>query len=139
MNKYVKEYILRGLIFGGFGPIATGAVFLILELVGVDLGLNGISIFTAIVSTYALAFVHAGSSVFNQIEGWPIAKSMAVHFASLYVAYVFCYLINAWIPFAWEVIAIFTVIFIVGYLLVWAIVCIIIKSTSDKLNKSLKK
>ena len=138
MNKYVKEYFLRGLIFGGFGPIIMGVIFLILELTGVDLGLNGVSIFVAIISTYVLAFVHAGSSVFNQIEGWPIAKSMAVHFASIYVAYVLCYLVNSWIPFAWEAIAIFTAIFIIGYLLVWAIVYLIIKATSDRLNQSLK-
>ena len=76
MNKYVKNYLQRGIAFGGFGPIVAGIVFWILHLAGVNVALNGAEAFIAILSTYLLAFVQAGSSVFNQVEGWPIAKSM---------------------------------------------------------------
>ena len=31
MNKYLKEFLLRGLMFSGFGPIICGIVFLILN------------------------------------------------------------------------------------------------------------
>lgn len=137
--SYVKEYFKRGLIFSGLGPVILGIVFLILQLVGVDLGLDGVRVFIAILSTYFLAFIQAGASVFHQIEEWSIVKSTALHFASLYVAYVICYLINDWIPFSWEVIAIFTAIFVVGYFIVWGIVYLIIKTTSDKLNATLNK
>lgn len=138
MNKYVKEYLHRGLIFGGFGPIVAGIVLCILHLTGVDVALSGTDILIAVVSTYVLAFVQAGSSVFNQIEEWPIAKSMGIHFASLYVVYVLCYLVNRWIPFAWEVIAIFTLIFIIVYLIVWITVYLIVKSVSERMNRNIQ-
>ncbi len=136
MNKYVKSYLTRGIAFGGFGPMITGLIFWILQLCGVEVILNGTEVFIAILSTYVLAFVQAGSSIFNQIEDWPIAKSMGIHFACLYVVYVGCYLVNRWIPFAWEVIAIFTGVFIAVYLLVWLTVYLIVRSISIKLNKN---
>ena len=138
MNQYVKNYLFRGLMFGGFGPMVAGIVLWIVQLTGVEVVLTGGEVLLAVVSTYILAFVQAGSSVFNQIEGWPIAKSMGVHFLSLYVVYVACYLLNAWIPFAWEVIAIFTAIFIAVYLVIWITVYLIIKKTSKKLNKIIR-
>ncbi len=137
MNQYVKNYLFRGLMFGGFGPIVAGIVFWIVQLTGVEIVLTGGEVLLAVISTYVLAFVQAGSSVFNQIEGWPIAKSMGIHFLSLYAVYVACYLINAWLPFAWEVIAVFTAIFIVVYLTVWLTVYLIVKKTSKKLNENI--
>ena len=112
MNKYVKNYLQRGIAFGGFGPIVAGLVFWILQLAGVEVVLSGAQVLIVIVSTYVLAFVQAGASVFNQIEEWPLAKSMGLHFLSLYIVYVGCYLVNRWIPFAWQVIAVFTGIFV---------------------------
>ncbi len=138
MNKYVKDYFMRGLMFGGFGPIVAGIVLCILQLTKVNVSLSGTECLIAIISTYILAFVQAGSSVFNQVEGWSIAKSMGLHFLSLYVAYVTCYLMNRWIPFAWEVIAIFTIIFVAAYLVIWLTVYFIVRTTSRKLNSSIK-
>ncbi len=134
MNKYVKNYFLRGLIFGGFGPMVAGIVLWILHLSGTNVALNGAEVLLTILSTYVLAFVQAGSSVFNQVEGWPIAKSMGIHFLSIYVVYVACYLVNRWLPFAWEVIGIFTLIFIGVYIVVWLTVYCIVRKTSNKLN-----
>ena len=137
MNKYVKNFLQRGVAFGGFGPIITGVVFWVLEICGVEVTLSGTSVFLAILSTYVLAFVQAGASVFNQIEDWPIAKSTGLHFLSLYVVYVLCYLLNSWIPFAWEVIAIFTAVFIAVYLAIWLTVYLITKNMSKKMNERL--
>ena len=137
MNKYVKNYLQRGIAFGGFGPIITGIVLAILHASGVDVLLNGAEILIAIVSTYILAFVQAGSSVFNQVEEWPLAKCVGLHFASLYVVYVGCYLVNRWLPFAWEVIAIFTGVFVGVYLVIRLTVFFFTRAVSKKLNKNI--
>ena len=91
----------------------------------------------AIVSTYLLAFIHAGVSVFNQIEEWPIAKSLVFHFGSLYLAYLFCYAANRWIPFELNVVLIFTAIFVVCYFVVWFTVFAVIKLTEKRLNNKI--
>lgn len=138
MNKYVKSFLHRGLIFGGFGPIVCGIVFLVLSLTINDFSLSGTEIFLAIVSTYLLAFVQAGTSIFNQIEEWSVAKSLLCHFATLYLAYSLCYIANSWIPFDLRVIMIFTAIFVALYFVIWITVFLCIKAASRKLNSKLR-
>ena len=137
-TRPVRDFFFRGLLFGGFGPVIAGIVYLILHFTLKDLALTGLQVFTTIVSTYLLAFVHAGASVFNQIESWPLAKSTLCHFGLLYIAYVLCYVINSWIPFEPLVLGIFTAIFAVGYAVIWLAVYVSIRVTVKRLNRSLR-
>lgn len=137
-TRPVRDFFFRGLLFGGFGPIIAGIIYLILHFTLEDLTLTGLRVFTVIVSTYLLAFVHAGASVFNQIESWPLAKSTLCHFGLLYIAYVLCYVINSWIPFEPMVLGIFTAIFAVGYAVIWLAVYVSIRVTVKRLNRSLR-
>ncbi len=137
MNKYVKEFLHRGMMFSGFGPIIAGIVYLCVSFSVEKFVLTASQVLLAIVSTYILAFLQAGASVFNQIESWSIPKSMFFHFVTIYIAYVSCYLINVWIPFEPKIILIFTAIFIVVYLVVWLVVYLCIKATSKKFNSKL--
>ncbi len=134
MNVYVKQFFHRGMLFGGFGPIIAGIVYWCVSLSVPDVSLTGGQMLLAIVSTYLLAFLHAGASVFNQIDHWPIAKSLLCHFGVLYVAYSLCYIVNTWIPFEPAALLVFTGIFAVIYLVVWVTVYLCIKATSKKFN-----
>ena len=138
MNKYLKEFLHRGLVFGGFGPIVVGIVFLILSKTLDNFSLGGIEVFLAILSTYVLAFVQAGVTVFNQMEHWSTTKSLFFHFASLYITYTLCYVLNSWIPFKWGVIGIFTLIFTVLFFAIWITVYLSVKYASKKMNAKLK-
>ena len=88
--------------------------------------------------TSAIGKRTTNASIFNQIEGWPIAKSLLCHFSALYLAYVLCYAINSWIPFSIYVILIFTLIFIIVYFITWFSVFISIKIVKKRLNDKLK-
>lgn len=137
MNKYVKEFFHRGLMFSGFGPIILGIVYFILSKTINNFTLSGGEVLSGIISTYLLAFVQAGATVFNQIENWGISKSLLCHLLTLYVAYSLCYVANTWIPFEPKVLLIFTVIFMAIYFIVWGIVYSIVKTTSKNLNAKL--
>ena len=139
MNEYLKKFTLRGLLFGGFGPIVLGAVFLILECCGVDLVLTGKDVFTAIVSTYLIAFVQAGASVFNQIEHWPLARSLACHFSALFAVYSLTYIVNSWIPFEPLAILFFCLVFVLVYFTVYLTVYLSVKAYTKKLNAKINK
>jgi hypothetical protein len=138
MNKYVKEFFHRGLIFSGFGPIIFGIIVFIVSKTTDKFILEADEVLIGIVSIYLLAFVHAGASVFNQIEHWSIGKSLLCHLSTLYVAYSLCYLINTWIPFEPKVLLIFTLIFMAVYFVVWGIVYVSVKATSKNFNAKLK-
>lgn len=138
MNKYVKEFLHRGLVFGGFGPVILGIIYWILSVRIADFESSGFDIFLGIASTYLLAFVQAGVSVFNQIEHWSLPKSTLMHFLTLFVAYSLCYIGNTWIPFDPKVIAVFFAIFVAVYFAVWITVYISVKATSKKFNAKIK-
>ena len=138
MNIYLKRFLQRGITFGGFGPIIAGIVFYIISLTVEGFSLGGGEVFLSILSTYILAFVQAGASVFNQIEEWSLPKSLLCHFGTLYVAYVACYLLNSWIPFDINVVLIFTAIFVAVYLVIWLTVYFSVRATSRRLNEKIK-
>ncbi|MBR5497950.1 MAG: DUF3021 domain-containing protein [Clostridia bacterium] len=137
MKKIIKDFCHRGLIFGGFGPIILGIIYMIIEKTTPDFSLTATQIFVAIISVYMIAFIQAGATVFNQIEHWSIPKSTFCHFSMLYLVYVISYLVNSWIPFNINVILIFTGIFVAVYFAVWITVVLTIRLTTRKLNKKI--
>ncbi len=137
MNIYLKSFFHRGLLFGGFGPIIVGIVYLMLEKSVPGFSLSGTQVCLAIASSYLLAFVQAGASIFNQIEHWSLPKSLLYHFGSLYLTYVLCYILNSWIPFKYEIILIFTGIFVAAYFVIWTIVYFSVNTASRRMNRKL--
>lgn len=138
MNKYVKEFFHRGLMFGGFGPVIIGIIYWILSECTDNFEISGFEIFLGIASTYLLAFVQAGASVFNQIEHWPLPKSTLIHFLTLFAAYSVCYIGNTWIPFEPKVLLIFAAVFVSVYFVVWTTVYLSVRAASKKLNVRIK-
>ena len=138
MNIYVKEFIKRGLMFSGLGPVTAALVIFIISHFEENLHLGASQVLIMAVSTYILAFVQAGATVFNQIEHWSVPKSLACHFSSLYAVYVFTYLVNTWIPFSINVILVFTAIFVATFFIIWTVVFLAVRHLSKKLNKNLK-
>ena len=136
--KHVKNFFLRGAIFGGFGPIIFGIVCMIISFNRNSVPFNGIELFIGILSTYILAFVQAGVSVFRQIEHWSQAKANGLHLVIIYLAYITCYLANSWIPFNWIVILIFTGAFVLTYLIICLIVYLIVRKTTKEMNIKIK-
>ena len=124
-------------MFSGFGPIVFGIVMLCISFAEIDLSLTGKEILLGIVSTYMIAFIQAGATVFNQIEHWSVPRSMVCHFSMLYAVYSIAYIINSWIPFKIEVLAIFTAIFIGVYFTVWIVVYLCVRNTGRKINERL--
>lgn len=138
MKNYVKQFFLRGLIFGGFGPVILAIIYYIISVTIADISFSGSEILSGVIATYLLAFVHAGASVFNQIEEWGLNKSIGCHFGVLYIAYSVCYLVNKWIPFDIKIFASFTAIFIAVYAVVWTTVYLCVRHSSKKINDSLQ-
>lgn len=139
MNRYVKEFLHRGLMFGGFGPIVAGIVYLSIDLSGTALMLDGLDLFIGILSTYLLAFIQAGASVFNQIESWSLPRSLLFHLGSIYLAYVGTYLANSWIPFEPIVLLIFTAVFAVTYFAIWLTVYFITRAVTKRMNERISE
>lgn len=138
MRAIWKAFLLRGMMFGGFGPIVLGVVYVCISTFGgVRLALGASEVCLGIASTYLLAFVQAGATVFNQIEEWSVPRGLLCHFGTLYAAYVLCYLVNSWIPFDWRVLLFFTAVFVGIYLAVWLTVFFSVRSVGRRCNERL--
>ena len=125
-------------MFSGFGPIVFGIIVLCISYFDSVAVHSARNIFMGIVTTYTIAFVQAGVTVFNQIEHWSVPKSMLCHFGLLYVVYSLSYIANSWIPFKAEVLAVFTIIFVAVFFTIWGIVYLCVRNTSKKINKKLR-
>lgn len=139
MNRYLKEFFHRGLIFAGFGPIVLGIIYAILQATLTDFSLSGGEVLLSTVSIYLLAFLQAGATVFTTIDHWPLPKVLACHFATVYGAYLFCYLVNTWIPFHPQALLIFTAVFLAIYAAIWLSVYLSVKALQKRLNEKQKE
>lgn len=139
MNKYVKDFLHIGLIFSGLGPIVLGIVYMIINASGVEVILSAGDVFKAILTTYVIAFVQAGISVFPKIESWSSFKVMLMQGLCCYLVYVIGYLINSWIPFNFLTIVIFTGVFITVFVCIWIAIFTIAKKVENKMNAKLKE
>lgn len=138
-KQHVKAFLHRGLLFAGFGPVIIGIVYFVTGLATGDTATTTTNMFIATISSYCLAFLAAGCSVFYQIESWGLAKASFLHGLSLYVTYLGCYLLNSWIAADLITIGIFSAIFILGYLAIWVTVLICVSTTAKKLNRKIGK
>lgn len=138
MKKVIQKFCLRGMAFGGFGPLIYGIVMLIVHLCNVDTSSNGVMIFQGILSTYIVGFIASGVSIVWQEEKLGTGYAVLIHGSALYLSYLGMYLLNSWIPRNPISVLIFTAIFIVTYLVIFLIVFLIEKSRAKKFNSYLK-
>ena len=139
MKKFVSEFIRRGLIAVGVGPVVFAVVYLILQQYAAIEVLTVNQICIGIFSLSALAFVAGGMNAIYQIERLPLMAAILIHGSVLYVGYLGTYLLNDWLDLGVIPIVVFTGIFVVGYVVIWAVIYSIIKRNTEKLNEKLKK
>ena len=139
MKYILKEFCRRGIAACGLGPLALAVIYLLLQHNGVVEVLTVNEVCGGILSLSALAFVAGGMNVVYQIERLPLMIAISIHGGVLYVSYLLTYLINDWLDRGTAPILVFTGIFVVGYLLIWAVIYSIIKRNTDRLNKAMRK
>ena len=139
MKKFVLDFLRRGLTACGLGPMVLAVSYLILrQFAAVDM-LTVDQVCTGIFSLTLLAFVAGGMNAIYQIERLPLMVAILIHGGVLYLSYLATYLLNGWLDGGLLPILIFTGIFLLGYLVIWVVICAVIKRKTDKINRLLKK
>ena len=139
MKKHIVEFLRRGFAACGLGPVILAILYLILYHSG-DLQILTVpQVCVGIFSLSALAFVAGGMNFLYQIERLPLMVAILIHGSVLYVSYLGTYLVNGWLEWGTTPILVFSGIFVLGYLTIWAIIYSIIKTNTNKINAVLKK
>ncbi len=137
MKKNVVEFIKRGFVACGFGPIVLAVIYLILQSQGIVNTLTVNEVATGIFSLTALAFVAGGMNAIYQNERLPLMVAILIHGGVLYLCYLLTYLINGWLEQGTTPILVFSGIFVVGYLAIWLVIYSIVRRNTNKLNEKL--
>ena len=139
VKKHILEFIRRGFAAFGFGPLVLAVIYLILQQQGLvqDLTVNEVCL--GILTMSALAFVAGGMNATYQIEQLPLMVAILIHGGVLYISYLLTYLINGWLEWGTGPILVFSGIFAVGYLVIWAIIYSVIRRSTARLNEKLKQ
>lgn len=139
MRKNILEFCRRGLIAGSFGPLVLAVLYLILQHKGILQTLTVNEVCLGIVSLWVLAFVAGGMNVLYQMERLPLMVAILIHGSVLYISYLVTYLVNGWLTQGVKPILVFTVIFLFGYIGVWAIIFFITQKRTERVNEILKQ
>ena len=139
MKKFALEFLHRGLVACGIGPLVLVIIYLILQRSAAVETLTVSEVCIGIVSLAVLAFIAGGMNAIYQIERVPLMIAILIHGCVLYVSYLGTYLVNDWLDLGMIPIIVFSAIFLVGYIVIWAIIYCIIKRNTAKLNESLRR
>ena len=139
MKKHILEFVRRGLTAWGFGPLVLAVLFLVLKQQGLVDTLTAEQVSMGIFSLSALAFIAGGMNFIYQIEQLPLMVAILIHGSVLYISYLVTYLLNGWLEWGGVPIGVFSAIFVLGYLAIWAVIYAIIRRNTAKINKILKK
>ncbi len=138
MKKFLKDFLLRGLICASGGPLVLAIIYGILGATGAVEAFSPREVCLGIVTISLLAFICAGMTAIYQMEQLPLPIMILFHGGGLYIAYILTYLINGWLHNSLIPILVFTCIFVVCYALIWLIIYCVEKAKAEKLNKLLK-
>ena len=139
MRKIVLDFLQRGLCAWGFGPIVLAIIYLIVQK---NIGIETVTIHEiclGIFTSAILAFIAGGTPVIYQIEKLPLMVAILIHGGVLYATYLSVYLVNGWLEWGASSMMVFTVIFVLGYFAVWAVIYGVTKKRTRKLNEILDK
>ena len=139
MKRHVLEFIHRGFMAWGLGPIVLAVLYLILQQQGIVQTLSVNEMCLGIISLSALAFVAGGMNIIYQIERLPLMVAILIHGCVLYVIYLATYLLNGWLAWGKFPVLVFSGIFAGGYLLIWVIIYAVIKRNTEKVNAVLRR
>ena len=139
MKKIVLEFMRRGMIACGIGPMVLVVLYLILQQTASLEMLTVDEVCLGIFSLSLLAFVAGGMNVIYQVERLPLMVAILIHGGVLYVAYLGTYLVNDWLEWGVMPILVFSGIFVLGYFVIWAIIYGIIRRNTRRVNELLKE
>lgn len=138
MRKFVSDFIHRGLVACGFGPVVLAILYLILQKQGVIEVLTVNEVCAGIFSIAALAFLAGGMNAVYQIEKLPLTIAILLHGGVLYISYLGTYLVNGWLEWGKASILTFSGIFLIVYLVIWVIIYVTTKKRTERINEILK-
>lgn len=137
MKQFFSGFFMRGLMAAGFGPVVLAVIYGILGAAGAITSLSPREVCLGILTVTLLALTIGGMTAIYQLEQLPLSSAILIHGGVLYAAYLLIYLLNGWLRRQMLPILVFTVIFVLGYAVIWLIIYRCTKANADKINQKI--
>ena len=138
MKQFAKGFALRGLVAAGGGPLVLAIIYGVLGETGAVASLTPREVSVGILSVLLLAFIVAGMNAIYRVEQLPLMMAILLHGIALYATYILIYLFNGWLQEQLIPILTFTVVFVVGYAIIWLVIYSVTKHKTQKINVQLQ-
>lgn len=138
MKKYLSEFLKRGLMAMGGGPLILAAIYFIHWKINGTSELSSETAAREILTISLMAFIASGITMIYRIEELPLFYAALIHGGVLYLDYLIIYLFNGWLKSGAAPFLIFTLCFVLGYLLIWVIINAVTRAHAKHLNNTLE-
>ncbi|MFR4953624.1 MAG: DUF3021 domain-containing protein, partial [Lactobacillus paragasseri] len=89
------------------------------------------------ISSLLLAFIAGGINAIFKVERIPLGLATTIDAIVIYLDYLLFYILNDWIKLQIIPFLVFTVLYIIGYLIIWLCIYHQVKNQVQKLNQKL--
>ncbi len=137
MKQFIKEFLRRGALFCGLGPVIMAVVYIFLSAYGVVATVAVGTLIREIFTSTLLAFIAAGISAVYTVDKLTLPLAGLIQGSVLFLDYLLIYLLNGWLKPDLPVILIFTVIFVSVFAAIWFIIYKVTQRQIAKLNKEI--
>ena len=137
MKRFIKNFILRGLVASRFGPLILVTIYYGYQLTENVTSRPMAEININIISSLLMAFIVDRIGAIFKVVKVPLRVATLIDAIVIYFDYLFFYLINNWISIMVTPLLVFTVIYIIGYTIIWLIIYKKVKSQVQKVNQRL--
>ena len=137
MKRFIKDFILRGLVASRFGPLILVTIYYGYQLTENVTSRPMAEININIISSLLMALIADIIGAIFKVEKVPLGVATLIDAIVIYFDYLFFYLINNWISIMVTPLLVFTVIYIIGYTIIRLIIYKKVKSQVQKVNQRL--
>lgn len=138
MKTFFSEFLRRGAVSCGLGPIVLALLYLILQRSDNLDTLTVTQVCNGIFSLTILAFVAGGMNAIYQVEQIPLMTAILIHGSVLYIGYLATYLVNKWLKWDKFPILVFSGIFVIGYFAIWIVIYLMVRKNTKSVNEKLR-
>lgn len=137
MKDFIKNFIKSGLRAAGFGPLILVIFYYIYSFTIHFHTLSIQDVNKNILSSLLLAFIAGGISAIFKVEKISLGLATMIDGIVIYLDYLLFYIFNNWIELQIVPFLVFTVLYIIGYLIIWLYIYHQVKNHVRQLNHKL--
>ena len=137
MKQFIKNFIHRGALFCGLGPVILAIVYIFLSASGTVKNVPVSTYIQEIFTSTLMAFIAAGISAVYTVDKLALPLAGLIQGSVLLLDYLSIYLLNDWLKPDLTTIVIFVVIFVAGFAAIWLIIYKNVQRQIKKLNENI--